>query len=157
MARDLGRVEARDEPECEEPAVVGLELCQCALQIDEPDGVCRIVRLAGLQRVGDIDDGTSSLGTDDLARLVGGDGDQPGPHLVRIAQGVQPAPGDRPCGLNGVTGRLRIAADDECNAGHRRAVLGDEAREGCLVTLGGETDGGSHNRCVVHGDVRHAR
>ena len=80
-----------------------------------------------------------------------------GPHLVGVAQGAQPTPGDRPGGLDGVAGRLGIAADDERDASHRSAVLRDEAREGGLVTLGGETDGGGDGRCVVHGDVRHER
>jgi hypothetical protein len=36
-------------------------------------------------------------------------------------------------------------------------MLGDEAREGGLVTLGGEADRRGQNRDLSHGDVRHVR
>ena len=135
----------------------GLQVGQGPLEIDQSDGVRRIATLVGLQRVGDVDHRPPPLGSDQLARLVGGDGDQPGTHLFGVAQGSQATPGDRPRSLHGVTGRLRIAADDECHAGHGGAVLRNEAREGGLVTPGGETDDGGDSRCVVHSDVRHER
>ena len=94
---------------------------------------------------------------DHLARLVGRDGDQPRTHLVGVAQRVKAAPRDRPGRLDGVAGRLRIAADDVGDAGHRHAMLHDELRERRLVTRGCEADRGRQEWCVVHGETRHVR
>ena len=137
--------------------VVGLHVGQGALQIDQADRVGRIATGVPVQRVGDVDDRTTSLAADHLAGLVGRDGDQPRTHLVGVAQRVQSAPRDRPGRLDGVAGRLGIAADDVCDAGHRHAMLRDELRERRLVTLGGEADRGRQKRCVLHGETRHVR
>lgn len=157
MASDLGRIETGDKTEGQEPSVVGLEVCQGTLEIDQADDVAWIAASVLFRRVGDVDDGPPSLRSHDLASFVGRDGDQPGTNLFGVAQRVESTPGDRPGALYGVVGRFGIATDDERDAGHRGAMLRDEPREGCFVTLCGEADSCDQNRRVLHGDIRHVR
>ena len=157
VAGDLARVEAGDVSQCQQPAVVWLQVGQGALEIDQTDGVGSIAAGVLLERIGDVDHRTPSLRSDHLASLIGGDGDQPRAYLVGVAQRSQSTPGDRPRGLDRVAGRFRVPADDERHAGHGRTVLRDKPRESYLVTLSGEADRVRPNRCVLHGDTRHVR
>ena len=81
VAGDLARVEAGDVAKGQQPAVVGLQVCQRALQIDQADRLGGIATGVLLEHLGDVDDRTPSLRPHRLPSLVGGDGDEPGTHL----------------------------------------------------------------------------
>ena len=117
------RVEAGHEPECQEPSVVRAQSCQRALEIDKADDVGWVAAGVHVKHVGDVDDRATSLPAHRLASFVGSDGDEPGPHLIRVTQCRQSTPRDRPGCLDGVARRLGIAADDERDSRHGLAVL----------------------------------
>ena len=60
-------------------------------------------------------------------------------------------------GVDRIARDLRIATDDEGDAGHGGVVLDDQAAERGLITGRGARDRGLECRDVLHGDVRHMR
>ena len=82
----------------------------------------------------DLDHPMAPLAAQDLAGLVGGDRHQPRPQALRVAQGAEPAPGDRPGGLDRVLGHVLVAADDVADAGHVVVVGAHDPREGIGIT-----------------------
>ena len=88
VAGDLGRIEAGDEAQCEQLAVVWLQVRERTLEVDEIDRVGGIATSVVVDRVGQIDDRPPPGTAESLAGLVGGDRDQPCAHLSGIAQRV---------------------------------------------------------------------
>jgi hypothetical protein len=96
----------------------------------------RRIRLAGVgdAEIGtaevDLDHGADPLVAAELARLVRGDGDQPGLQSIRIPQRAQLAPRDRPGRLDRIVGDvLASAGHDVGDADHVRVVRGDDPGE----------------------------
>jgi len=127
------------------------------LQVDEPDEPRRIGPLVGLDGFRDVDDRPTAARSDKVAGLVRRDPEQPRPDPLGVSKRRQPTPGDGPGGLNGIPGRLGVAADHECHARHRLAMQDHETREGGLVALGSEPDGGCQTRRFLHEQARHER
>ena len=106
------------------------------MEIHELDGIGAIepCQCGGL--VGNIHDRSPSAATLGLACFVGGDGHEPRMDSGWVSDRLQAPPRDCPGRLHGVASRLGIAADDERHTSHRGMVIGDQAREGNLVTGG---------------------
>ena len=86
--------------------------------------------------VGDLDleDRVTTLASEHLACLVGSDAHQPRPKAFWIPQGTHLPPRDRPSGLDGILGQVRIATDDVAEAGHVVVMSTHDARERVRIT-----------------------
>ena len=89
----------------------------------------RVVGVGADVRDLDLDDHVAPLASHHLAGLVGGHAHQPRTQPFRVTQRSELAPRDGPCGLDGVLGHVRVAADDVAEARHVVVVGAHDAGE----------------------------
>lgn len=99
----------------------------------------------------DLDDGVSSLPTDQLPCLVGGNTHQPRTEAIWVPQRAQLAPRDRPGRLDRVLCHVRIAADDKADARHVIVVGADDPCQRSSAPGRGLRHG---RRCDAHLDCQ---
>jgi hypothetical protein len=129
--------EAADVAQRKQAAFVGLEVCECVLQVHDIDPVGRIGR-RWRSRVRDLDD-LAPLGVShQLPSFVGADGYQPRAQAFGFTQRAEPLPGDGPGVLCRIACQFTVTDDDVGGADHGLVVFRDELREGDLVARGGQ-------------------
>lgn len=96
MDGDLGRIETGDVSKRQQGAVVSGQPAEDPPQVDDGDPVPRILVTDEGRGFRDIDVADPPLTAHGLPPFVRGDSDKPGTDLRGIADGVDPAPRDRP-------------------------------------------------------------
>jgi hypothetical protein len=90
----------------------------------------------GVEADGDLPQLAATPASCQLARLIGGDGQEPRPKSLGVTDRGELAPRDRPGTVGRFLGELDVAADHEADPRHVVVVRRDDAREGDLVPGG---------------------
>ena len=93
---DLGRIQSGHVPKGDESSLVRRESFQGVLEVEHRDRIGRVGRASSIGARAQLRDHLATSTSDEVTRLVGGHGHEPGTDPFRVSQASEPTPRDGP-------------------------------------------------------------